>query len=67
MLLVAVAVLQRCDAGGVGLAQVMAVLQRCDTGGVGLAQVMAAHKRGVKVRVITDDGQRGNRGSDIEK
>mmetsp|Transcript_18543 Transcript_18543/g.31177 ORF Transcript_18543/g.31177 Transcript_18543/m.31177 type:complete len:224 (+) Transcript_18543:131-802(+) len=30
-------------------------------------EVMAAHKRGVKVRVITDDGQRGNRGSDIEK
>jgi len=30
-------------------------------------EVMAAHNRGVKVRVITDDGQRGNRGSDIEK
>mmetsp|Transcript_6744 Transcript_6744/g.9156 ORF Transcript_6744/g.9156 Transcript_6744/m.9156 type:complete len:205 (+) Transcript_6744:11-625(+) len=30
-------------------------------------EVILAHKRGVRVRVITDDGQRGNRGSDIER
>jgi hypothetical protein len=29
--------------------------------------VLAAHKRGVRVRVITDDGQATSLGSDIQK
>lgn len=30
-------------------------------------EVLAAHERGVKVRVITDDGQSKGLGSDIQK
>jgi hypothetical protein len=30
-------------------------------------EVLAAHKRGVRVRVITDDGQSKGKGSDIQK